>query len=61
MARMIRGPFVVTAKDREPFGLACCACDRPLLVGDLYVDRLLGMAGETPVADTVCVECGEGD
>jgi hypothetical protein len=58
---MIRGPFVVTPKDREPFGLCCCECDRPLLVGDLYVDRLLGMAGDTPVAETVCVACGERD
>ena len=35
----------------------CCLCDRPLVLGDLCLTRVVRLAGEMGVCCTVCCQC----
>jgi hypothetical protein len=38
-------------------GAVCEDCGRPFRLGDRYASRLLGIAGDIPVTETVCLSC----
>ena len=38
-------------------GAVCMDCDRPSRPGDRYVTRPLGVAGDIPVPEVVCLSC----
>jgi RNase P subunit RPR2 len=39
-------------------GAVCMDCDRPFRPGDRYATRPLGVAGDIPVTEVVCLTCG---
>lgn len=41
-----------------PFGLRCMDCDTDLPEGHTFSERPVGMVGDTPVTEVVCVRCG---
>lgn len=37
--------------------LACMDCNRPLIRGQVYSERLIGVCDDTAVVDVVCLGC----
>jgi len=37
--------------------MLCLECDRPIMTGTPYAERLDGFAGDTPVVEIICVYC----
>ncbi len=38
-------------------GAVCMVCNHPFRLGDRYATRPLGVAGDTPVTEVVCLSC----
>jgi hypothetical protein len=60
----VTGLFPVREGDLKPYGMVCCECEGPFVVGDFYVHRTIdpgseqeGLAGAA-VVDVVCIGCG---
>ena len=47
--------------DDYPHGIRCMGCNRLLERGQPYTERLVSMAGDTPVVEIVCVYCSVGE
>jgi len=52
----VSGPLVVKTED-WPHGLRCMECNRELVEGDQYSERLSGFVDDTPAVHIICAEC----
>jgi len=52
------GPQYPVVDPADANRVVCMDCERVFREGDFYMERLIGVAGDTPVVDVVCLNCG---
>ena len=51
---------LIVSRREWPHGLRCMDCDERIALGYAYSKRLIGVAGDCPVVEIVCVPCALG-